>query len=84
LTRHLGTRLRVGSRGTAVRALQRALGVSADGVFGRRTKARLRSVQLSSGLVPTGVTGDDTWRALGAGTVLPERPSRLAEFFTPY
>jgi hypothetical protein len=84
LTRYLGTRLRVGSRGAAVRALQRALGVAADGVFGRRTRARLVSFQTSRGLVPTGVTGDYTWRELGAGTVLPERPSRLAEFFTAY
>jgi peptidoglycan hydrolase-like protein with peptidoglycan-binding domain len=84
LTRHLGVLLRKGSTGAPVRALQKALGVAADGVFGRRTRAALRSYQSSRGLPPTGVTGDDTWRALGAGTVRPERPSRLAEFFTPY
>jgi hypothetical protein len=84
LTRYLGVRLRKGAKGAAVRALQRALGVSADGVFGPRTRARLVAFQASRGLVPTGVTGDWTWRELGAGTALPERPSRLTEFFTAY
>lgn len=85
LTRWSGQLLRVGSRGEAVRALQRALGsMPADGVFGRRTRARLQAFQVSAGLGPTGVTGPYAWRALGAGTVLAERPSRLAEHFTPY
>jgi hypothetical protein len=84
LTRYLGVLLRKGSEGPAVRALQRAIGASADGVFGRRTKARLLSFQTSRGLVPTGVTDDGTWRELGAGTVRPGWPSRLPEFFTAY
>lgn len=84
LTRWADRRLRTGSRGPAVRALQRALGTSVDGVFGRRTRSRLASFQVSAGLVPTGVTGLWAWRALGAGTRLPEQPSRLPELFTPY
>ena len=85
LTRWAGSRLHLGSRGPAVRALQRALGMTVvDGVFGPRTRARLQAFQRSAGLGPTGVTGRYAWRALGAGTVLPEQPSRLPELFTPY
>ncbi|MDQ1619217.1 MAG: hypothetical protein QOE19_1786 [Actinomycetota bacterium] len=87
LTNLLARRLQLGSRGTAVIRLQRALGMTGrqvDGRFGARTRRWLISFQNRHGLAPTGITGQDTWRALGAGQRLPERPSRLAEAFRAY
>jgi len=53
-------RLRLGSRGAAVRDLQRALRkrgfrVAVDGVYGRRTRAVVRAMQKRMRLRPTGV-----------------------------
>jgi hypothetical protein len=84
LTRWIDRRLHQGSRGAAVRALQQAIGVHVDGVFGERTRAALVGFQRARGLVADGVTGRPTWQALGAGRRLPQRPSRLAEVFTAY
>jgi hypothetical protein len=81
VTRWVDRRLHKGSRGAAVSALQRAIGAPADGSFGKRTRVRLVHFQRSRGLAATGVTSRATWRALGAGRWLPERPSRVAEFF---
>lgn len=57
--------LRVGSRGATVRVLQRALHVSADGVFGPQTKAAVVALQFRAHLPQTGVVNTATWRALG-------------------
>ena len=56
--------LHVGSRGPAVRALQRQLGISADGIFGPQTKSAVRSFQKRHGLVVDGVVGPQTRAAL--------------------
>jgi hypothetical protein len=53
------------SRGSAVRLLQRRLGIAADGVFGPGTKRALKSFQRAHGLTPDGVAGPATWSALG-------------------
>jgi Putative peptidoglycan binding domain len=82
LTQWIDRRLHKGSRGAAVRALQAAIGAHVDGRFGKRTRARLMAFQRSRGLAGSGVTGRSTWRALGAGRQLSERPSRVAEVFT--
>ena len=58
--------VRLGARGPAVVALQRELGVTADGVFGPRTRAAVRTFQASRRLSVDGVVGPRTWRALGA------------------
>jgi hypothetical protein len=87
LTRYVDTRLRRGAYGAAVVALQRALGMSpgrVDGYFGARTLRALRSFQSAHGLTPSGVSRPGSWRALGAGSSVPKRPSRLAEAFTAY
>jgi peptidoglycan hydrolase-like protein with peptidoglycan-binding domain len=57
----------VKSRGADVRKLQRAIGVSADGVFGSQTERALRRWQRSHGLVADGVAGPSTRAALGLG-----------------
>jgi cell wall-associated NlpC family hydrolase len=56
--------LRVGSRGPAVVRLQRKLRVAADGIFGPRTRAAVRSFQKRHGLVVDGIVGPQTRSAL--------------------
>ena len=46
-------------------AVQRALGISADGVFGRQTRSAVRAFQSSHGLEVDGVVGPQTLGALG-------------------
>jgi hypothetical protein len=54
-----------GDRGSAVRQIQEALGVSADGVFGPLTERAVKRFQRSKGLVADGVVGPQTRAALG-------------------
>lgn len=56
--------LRRGDRGELVGWVQRVLGVEADGVFGGRTEAGVRSFQRGQNLVPDGIVGPRTWGAL--------------------
>ncbi|WP_203968115.1 CAP domain-containing protein, partial [Sediminihabitans luteus] len=69
---HAATRptVRLGSRGSTVVVLQKRLRVhgwyvAADGVFGSKTLAAVRSFQRSVGLGSGGVVGPKTWAALG-------------------
>jgi hypothetical protein len=54
-----------GDRGPSVRRLQRALHLSADGVFGAVTVRAVRRLQRRHGLKPDGIVGPATWRVLG-------------------
>ncbi len=49
----------------AVRRLQEALHVQADGNFGPETEAAVKRMQAAHGLTVDGVVGPETWRALG-------------------
>ncbi len=51
--------------GAAIRRLQEALHVSADGEFGPETQAAVRHFQAAHGLEVDGVVGPATWSALG-------------------
>jgi Transglycosylase-like domain/Putative peptidoglycan binding domain len=54
-----------GDRGDAVRKIQSALGVGADGVFGPLTETAVKRFQRRNGLVVDGVVGPQTRAALG-------------------
>ena len=61
------TVLGIGSRGVAVRVLQRALGgVAVDGVFDTVTRDKVLVLQRTAGLEQTGVVGGAEWDALEA------------------
>jgi hypothetical protein len=54
-----------GDRGMAVRAIQRRLGITADGVFGPVTERAVKRFQRRHNLVPDGIVGPLTRAALG-------------------
>jgi GH25 family lysozyme M1 (1,4-beta-N-acetylmuramidase) len=56
--------LRMGSRGSAVRVLQREVHVTADGIFGPGTRAAVIRFQHRHHLTGDGVVGPKTWAAL--------------------
>ena len=66
LRAYYGTVLKVGSHGTAVTALQKALRVKADGAFGPATVTAVKALQGRAKLARTGVVGTLTWQALEA------------------
>jgi peptidoglycan hydrolase-like protein with peptidoglycan-binding domain len=71
-----------GDRGPAVRSIQRALGIPADGVFGPQTERAVRRFQRRKGLVADGMVGPVTRSALGlapfSGSSVSRRGVRLA------
>lgn len=68
-TSSLGTRnLSVGAKGEDVKALQRMVGVAADGIYGPKTAAAVKAFQSSKGLKSDGIVGPLTKAALGGGS----------------
>jgi len=57
----------LGSQGSDVAAIQSALGIFADGVYGLETEAAVASFQARNGLQVDGQAGPQTLRALGLG-----------------
>ena len=56
--------IKKGSKGEAVKKLQKSLGVVADGVFGANTEVAVKKFQSKAGLTPDGIVGAKTWAAL--------------------
>ena len=67
------------SKRSDVRALQRKVGVAADGVFGPATERALKRWQRRHGLVADGIAGPQTRAAmgLGSGPILKRRHQQL-------
>jgi hypothetical protein len=87
LTALLGSSYGPGASGPAVTTLQRGMHMREQYVTGRfdaRTERVLLAFQRIRAFPLTGVATDLELTALGAGTVLPGAPSRLAQVFTPY
>ena len=59
------TEWKIGDKGPKVREIQRKLNIAADGDFGPATHAAVVAFQKSKGLVPDGVVGPKTLKALG-------------------
>ncbi len=76
LEKYVGTTLRRGSTGEAVKALQKAIGkLTVDGSYGPGTEARVKEYQKSKGLAVTGVTDAKVWNALMGKTAAPPPPT---------
>lgn len=56
--------IRQGSKGAEVRALQHALGLTIDGMFGVKTQMAVEQFQRQSGLLVDGEVGSKTWAKL--------------------
>lgn len=56
--------LRRGMTGALTRTVQGKVGAEVDGEFGPKTEAAVRAFQRTHGLVPDGIVGPKTWRAL--------------------
>jgi peptidoglycan hydrolase-like protein with peptidoglycan-binding domain len=61
-----------------IAAVQRALGIEADGVIGPRTRAATKRFQRKNGLKPDGVIGPQTLKALGVDADDGGRPASAA------
>jgi peptidoglycan hydrolase-like protein with peptidoglycan-binding domain len=59
-----------------VRTLRERLGLPSADRFDGVTEARLREFQRARGLVPDGIVGPKTWRALDAGSLRVNQPER--------
>ena len=74
LVTYSGMVLHRGSTGPVVTAVQQALKVPADGSFGTRTYAAVRTFQSRHRIYPSGIVGVRTWRAILAAQPHPVPP----------
>ena len=58
------TLLKVGSEGEAVKLVQEAVGLEADGVFGLITEKYVMAWQKENALVPDGIVGIKTYKKM--------------------
>ncbi|WP_312093815.1 peptidoglycan-binding protein [Niallia sp.] len=59
-----GHLIKVGSKGKDVERIQRAVGVTADGIFGNATKKAVQAYQKRHGLDVDGIVGKNTWNKM--------------------
>lgn len=62
------TLLHRGDRGSTIAAVQHALGIPADGIYGSATRRAVMSFQRAHGLIVDGIVGPQTLGALGVGS----------------
>lgn len=67
--------IKKGSRSEDVRALQKALNLMPDGIFGDLTDEAVREFQKANGLVADGIVGCNTWNKLGIRADAPIKKS---------
>ena len=60
--------LKVGSKGSLVKELQRALGITTDGIFGKGTESAVKQFQKDNNLTVDGLVGSKTWEVIGIDT----------------
>jgi peptidoglycan hydrolase-like protein with peptidoglycan-binding domain len=65
--------------GTTVTAVQRALGITADGIYGSQTRRAVRRFQRSHGLTVDGIAGPETLAALGVTANQSSAPPDVTE-----
>ena len=70
--------LKIGSKGNDVIALQKFLGLSADGSFGPGTDKAVKDWQTKNGLTADGIVGDTTWAKMGLGSSTPTATPSVA------
>ena len=63
------TTVKKGSNGEAVKQLQMLLGITADGIYGSKTKAAVIAYQTAHNLEPDGICGPKTWASLQGETI---------------
>lgn len=56
--------LKIGSNGNGVKQIQLALGLNADGIFGKQTENAVIKFQKENGLFPDGIVGEQTLEEL--------------------
>ena len=61
--------LKVGSKGQSVKELQRALKITADGIFGKATEAAVIKYQQENGLMVDGIVGPQTLSLIHQSTI---------------
>lgn len=59
---------RKGDKGDTVKAIQKALGLTADGIFGAKTEEAVKQYQKSHNLTVDGIVGNATLKSLGIVT----------------
>lgn len=65
---NISSTLKKGSKGSEVAALQKALGITADGIFGPQTEAAVKQYQASKGLSADGIVGPNTRASFTSGS----------------
>lgn len=72
--------LKKGSKGPEVGALQKFLGLTADGTFGPGTEKAVKEWQAKNGLAADGIVGPGTWSKMGLGSVQESAPIPPSNF----
>ena len=66
--------IKYGAQGSDVVEIQKALGITADGIFGMDTQNAVQAFQTAHSLLADGIVGPITWAALGLPVEVPVAP----------